>query len=95
VAWGAYWPAIARWETVTGRRAPRPTEPGRTGERLSPRFVEWMQGLPEGWVTDVPGLSRNAMLKALGNGVVPQQAALALRLLLDRAGADAEAGEAA
>jgi DNA (cytosine-5)-methyltransferase 1 len=42
-------------------------------------------GLPEGWVTDVPGLSRNAMLKALGNGVVPQQAALALRLLLDRA----------
>jgi len=95
VAWGAYGPAIARWEAVTGRRAPRPTEPGRTGERLSPRFVEWMQGLPEGWVTDVPGLSRNAMLKALGNGVVPQQAALALRLLLDRAGAVAEAGEAA
>jgi DNA (cytosine-5)-methyltransferase 1 len=41
-----------------------------------------MQGLPEGWVTDVPGLSRNAQLKALGNGVVPQQAALALRRLL-------------
>ena len=39
-------------------------------------------GLPEGWVTDVPGLSRNAQLKALGNGVVPQQAAMALRLLL-------------
>jgi len=49
-------------------------------------FVEWMQGLPEGWVTGVPGLSRNAMLKALGNGVVPLQAELALRLLLDRAG---------
>ena len=45
-----------------------------------------MMGLPEGWVTDVPGLSRNAQLKALGNGVVPQQAAMALRLLLDRAG---------
>jgi len=42
-------------------------------------------GLPEGWVTDVPGLSRNAQLKALGNGVVPAQAAMALRLLLDRA----------
>lgn len=42
-------------------------------------------GLPEGWVTDVPGLSRNAQLKALGNGVVPQQAAMALRLLLERA----------
>ena len=39
-------------------------------------------GLPEGWVTDVPGLSRNDQLKALGNGVVPQQAVLALRILL-------------
>jgi DNA (cytosine-5)-methyltransferase 1 len=38
-------------------------------------------GLPAGWVTDVPGLPRNAQLKALGNGVVPQQALLALRLL--------------
>jgi DNA (cytosine-5)-methyltransferase 1 len=53
---------------------------------LSPRFVEFMMGVPEGWVTDVPGLSRNAQLKALGNGVVPQQAAMALRLLLDRSG---------
>lgn len=38
-------------------------------------------GLPDGWVTDVP-ISRNAQLKALGNGVVPQQAAAALRYLL-------------
>lgn len=38
-------------------------------------------GLPDGWVTDVPGLSRSAQLKALGNGVVPQQAALAMRTL--------------
>ena len=80
--WGPYGPAIERWEAATGRTAPPPTEPERTGQRLSPRFVEWMQGLPEGWVTDVPGLSRNAQLKALGNGVVPQQAAMALRLLL-------------
>jgi hypothetical protein len=78
-------------EAVTGRPAPRPTEPGRTGERLSPAFVEWMMGLPAGWVTDVPGLSRNAQLKALGNGVVPQQAAMALRMLLGAI----EAGEAA
>ena len=76
----------AAGKPILGRPAPRPTEPGRTGERLSPRFVEWMMGLPEGWVTDVPGLSRNAQLKALGNGVVPQQAAMALRLLLDRSG---------
>ena len=80
--WGIYGPAIARWEAVFGRPAPRPTEPGPTGERLSPRLSEWMQGLPDGWVTDVPGLSRNAQLKALGNGVVPQQAVAALRLLL-------------
>ncbi len=42
-----------------------------------------MQGLPDGWVTGVPGLSRPQQLKVLGNGVVPQQAVLALRLLLD------------
>ncbi|MFB9929178.1 hypothetical protein ACFORO_23085 [Amycolatopsis halotolerans] len=42
-----------------------------------------MQGIPDGWVTGVPGLSRNAMLRMLGNGVVPQQAAAALPWLLD------------
>ena len=39
-------------------------------------------GLPEGWVTDVPGVSRNDALRLLGNGVVPQQAAAALEWLL-------------
>jgi hypothetical protein len=34
-------------------------------------------------VTDVPGLSRNDMLKALGGGVVPAQCVAALRFLLD------------
>ncbi|GGW68181.1 hypothetical protein GCM10010340_52880 [Streptomyces griseoloalbus] len=43
-------------------------------------------GLRPGWVTAVPGLSRVQQLKALGNGVVPQQAAYAFRVLLDRAG---------
>ena len=42
-------------------------------------------GLPDGWVTDVPGLNRNAQLKAIGDGVMPQQAAMALRMLLERA----------
>lgn len=42
-----------------------------------------MQGLPAGHVTAVPGVSRVAALKMLGNGIVPQQMALALRLLLD------------
>lgn len=39
-----------------------------------------MMGLSEGWVTG-HGLSNAQSLKMLGNGVVPQQAALALRLL--------------
>lgn len=85
ISWGQYEPAIRRWERLT-RPAPAPTEMGRTGARLSPAFVEWMQGLPVGWVTDVPGLSRNEQLKALGNGVVPQQAAHAVELLLARIG---------
>lgn len=39
-------------------------------------------GLPEGWVTEVPGLSRTDQLKALGNGCVPLQVAYAVSLLL-------------
>jgi DNA (cytosine-5)-methyltransferase 1 len=55
---------------------------GRGGKRrLNPRFVEWMQGLPAGHVTGVPDLSRNEQLRALGNGVVPQQALLGLAAL--------------
>jgi len=82
--WGQYEPAIRRWEHVLGRCAPAPTELGRTGNpRLSPRFVEFLMGLPEGHITDVPGLTRNEQLKALGNGVVAQQAAAALRMLLN------------
>lgn len=39
--------------------------------------------LPEGWVTDIV-TSRTAALKALGNGVVPVQAAHAIAGLLGR-----------
>lgn len=53
----------------------------RGNPRLSTEFDEWVMGLPEGWVTGVPGLSRAHMLKAIGNGVVPQQAFAALGLL--------------
>lgn len=35
-------------------------------------------GLPSDWV-EVPGLTREMKLRALGNGVVPQQAELAIR----------------
>lgn len=80
--WGRYAAAIERWEAVLGRPSPPPTEQGKTGPRLSPRFTEFVMGLPDGWVTDVPGVSRREQLHCLGNGVVPQQAALALRILL-------------
>ena len=84
IAWGKFEPAIKRWEATIGRPAPAPTKPdGKDGNhRLSSAFTEWMMGLPEGWITDV-GLSRNEELKACGNGVVPQQAELALRVLLE------------
>ncbi|MFE5566612.1 hypothetical protein ACFQ68_16620 [Amycolatopsis japonica] len=64
---------------------PYPTQPGRHGRPvLAPPFVEWLMGLPPGWVTAAHlDLPRTAQLRALGNGVMPQQAAHALRLLLD------------
>ena len=80
--WGKFEPAIRRWEAIIGRPAPEPTKPdGKEGNhRLSSKFTEWMMGLPDGWITDI-GLKRNDELKACGNGVMPQQAELALSLL--------------
>jgi len=77
-------PAVKRWEQITGVEAPAPTKPdGKDGaHRLSSEFTEWMMGLEPGWVTG-HGLSRKDELRACGNGVVPQQAELALRLLLE------------
>lgn len=80
--WGQYAAAIARWEQIT-RPAPPPTETGPKGNpRLSAKFSEWLMGVPDGWITDVPGVTRNEALRMAGNGVVPQQAAAALRFLL-------------
>jgi DNA (cytosine-5)-methyltransferase 1 len=75
--WGDYGATIQRWERVIGRAAPAPV----TNDKLSSRFVEWMMGLPDGWVTGV-GLPWAQELKMLGNGVVPQQAAAAYGWLL-------------
>ena len=84
VSWGKFGPAIRLWEQYLGREAPAPTKPdGKEGNhRLSSKFTEWMMGLPKGWITDV-GLTRNEELKLAGNGVVPQQAELALKILLE------------
>jgi DNA (cytosine-5)-methyltransferase 1 len=80
--WGVYATAVHRWEHMLGRKVPHPTQPGRRGRPvLAPTFVEHLMGLPRGWVTDIP-LSRAVQLRALGNGVVPQQAAYAVASLL-------------
>lgn len=80
--WGKHAAAIARWEQLT-RPAPAPTIPGKNGRpRLNPQFSEWMMGWPAGWVTDVPGMRDPWKHHAIGNGVVPQQAAAAIRWCL-------------
>ncbi|MEY9864148.1 DNA (cytosine-5)-methyltransferase 1 [Catenulispora sp. GAS73] len=80
--WAEYTAAVRRWEALT-RPAPAALEPNTRGDmRLSARFVEWMMGLPDGFVVDVPDLPRTAKFRILGDGVVPQQAVEALRLLL-------------
>lgn len=82
MSWGKYALAIRRWEKLT-RPAVAPTIPYKEKQRLNPVFVEWMMGLPEGHVTG-HDLSTAKQLKILGNGVVPQQAEVAISQLLER-----------
>lgn len=57
----------------------------RGGRRFNTQFIEWMMGVPEGYVT---GLEREGVYgwrdsaRMLGNGVVPQQAAAALSRII-------------
>lgn len=79
--WGKWTPAIRRWEMLHGP-VPEPLADRRgRGRPVSARFVEWLMGLPEGYVTAVEGLSRRPQLQILGNGVVSQQAAHAAEML--------------
>jgi DNA (cytosine-5)-methyltransferase 1 len=68
----------AKCSDIWDRQVPHPL----AQNKLNPKFVEYMMGLPEGWVTDLD-ISRSQQLKILGNGVVPQQAYYALQLLCD------------
>ena len=81
--WGRYAPAIARWERVTGWSAPAPAILNESASpRPAPRFVEWLMGLDDGWVTSPSfELSHAQQLTALGNGVLPRQANEALMAL--------------
>ena len=70
-----------RFNSRNQMRLQRTPNPLDINDRLNPQFVEYMMGLPEGWVTDA-GLSRTQQLKMLGNGVVPQQALFALSQIM-------------
>ena len=77
----AIWPpgpqdAIA-WERVLRDRPD--LAPALEG-KLGVPFVTWLMGFPEGWC-DVPGVTRRQQLEALGDAVIPVQAALAWELL--------------
>ncbi|MEX5713589.1 hypothetical protein AB1484_36705, partial [Parafrankia sp. FMc6] len=73
--YGRYTAALDRWAAALGRAAPAPTEPGRTGRpRLAAPFVEWLMGLPAGWVTTTPGLTRGAQLTPSVSAASPPQA---------------------
>lgn len=80
--WGVYRVVMARWASRLAALAPDPIQGwSRNGYmRYNEDFAEWLMGLPNHY-TKVPGVSRRERMKALGNGVVPQQALLALELL--------------
>ena len=82
---GKFEPAVREWEKVTGYAAPPPTKPDgkENAHRLSSAFSEWLMGLKPGWITG-HGLGRKDELKLAGNGVVPQQAKFALKILIER-----------
>lgn len=72
----------SRFITRSEMQMQTPPNPLDVDGKLNALFVEYMMGLPDGWVTNT-GLSRAQQIKILGNGVVPQQAKLALELLTD------------
>lgn len=78
IDWGQYEFAVTEWERRIGRRAPSPLVDG--SRQLNAKFVEWMMGLPPGWVTDL--IPNRRSLRILGNGVVPQQAVFAIRSMI-------------
>ena len=83
------WPLKVVCDTPTRDVGHRPSP---AGMRQSPtRQGARGKGIPK-LVTGVPGIPRTRQLKIIGNGVVPQQAAAALRLLIDAAAVPAAPG---
>lgn len=74
--------ALAHWEKVTGERYPYPVytlDAPTDQSRLSLGFVEWMMGLPTGYVsTPSLPLTNDERMMLLQTGTVPLQAAHAV-----------------
>lgn len=71
----------SRFNSQSKMRLQRTPNPLDINNKLNVTFVEYMMGLPVGWVTDLD-ISRSQQLKLLGNGVVPQQAYKAIEQLI-------------
>lgn len=80
--------ALEHWEKVTGDRYPYPLyslPTTTTGGRLSVGFVEWMMGLPIGYVsTPSLPLTHDDRMDLLYSGTVPLQAAHAVATGMSR-----------
>jgi len=80
------------WPTPRGQKISSPDTCGKVpdelkGKRLNPDWVEQLMGLPVGWTQlsgAKPGENRIDRLRLLGNGVVPQTAEKAFRVLLKK-----------
>lgn len=82
--------ALAHWEKITGERYPYPVDPPSSPDdafRISMSFVEWMMGLPVGYVghPDID-LDRDQRMDLLYSGTVPLQAAHAVAVGLTQIG---------
>lgn len=82
--------ALEHWEKVTGGRYPYPVAPPPSHNdafRISMAFVEWMMGLPVGYVsTPSLPLTRDERMDLLYSGTVPLQAAHAVAVGLAQMG---------
>lgn len=82
--------ALEHWETITGERYPYPADISHSRDdafRISMAFVEWMMGLPVGYVghPDID-LDRDERMGLLYSGTVPLQAAHAVAVGLTQMG---------
>lgn len=82
--------ALTHWEKITGERYPYPVDPPSSRDdafRISMSFVEWMMGLPIGYVghPDID-LDRDQRMILLYSGTVPLQAAHAVAVGLTQMG---------